>query len=136
MKLAIAQINCTVGDLGGNTRKILDYAGQAKKAGAQLIITPEMALSGYPPEDLLLRAGFVSHVRMRFAEMARETSGVTLLVGHPHLEDNKLYNAASVIRNGEIVATYLKNLLPNDSVFDERRYFEPGSNPCIFELDG
>ena len=136
MKLAIAQINCTVGDLGGNTRKILDYANRAKKAGAQLVIAPEMALSGYPPEDLLLRAGFRFACEDALAELARETSGVTLLVGHPHLEDNKLYNAASVIRDGEIVATYLKNLLPNDSVFDERRYFEPGSDPCVFELDG
>ncbi len=136
MKLAIAQINCIVGDLSGNIRKIHDYANQAKKAGAQLVITPEMALSGYPPDDLLLRAGFLSACEGALAELTKETSGVTLLVGHPHLRDNKLYNAASVIRDGEIVATYLKNLLPSDREFDERRYFEPGANPCIFELDG
>ncbi|MDN5753795.1 MAG: NAD+ synthase [Nitrosospira sp.] len=136
MKLAIAQINCTVGDLGGNTRKILDYVKQAANAGARLLVTPEMALSGYPPEDLLLREGFRLACANALADLAKEISGVTLLVGHPHLAGNKLYNAASVIRDGKIIATYLKNQLSNDSVFDERRYFEPGSTPCLFELDG
>lgn len=136
MKLAIAQINCTVGDLGGNTRKILDYADRAKNAGAELVIAPELALSGYPPEDLLLRKGFRLACSNALADLAKEINGITLLMGHPHLADNKLYNAASVIRDGKIIATYLKNQLPNDSVFDERRYFEPGSHPCVFELDG
>jgi NAD+ synthase (glutamine-hydrolysing) len=136
MKLAIAQINCTVGDLDGNIRKILDYTHQAKNAGARLVITPELALSGYPPEDLLLRNGFRLACQKALADLTKEISGVMLLVGHPHLEDNKLYNAASVISDGKIIATYHKNLLPNDSVFDERRYFEPGSDSCLFELEG
>jgi NAD+ synthase (glutamine-hydrolysing) len=136
MKLAIAQINCTVGDLSGNIRKILDYAERAKSAGAGLVITPELALSGYPPEDLLLRNGFRLACRKALADLAKEISGVALLVGHPHLAGNKLHNAASIIRDGKIIATYLKNQLPNDSVFDERRYFDPGSDPCVFELKG
>ena len=136
MKLAIAQINCTIGDLGGNTRKILDYTDHAKNAGAALVIAPELALSGYPPEDLLLRKGFRLACGNALADLAKEVSGITLLVGHPHLADDKLYNAASVIRDGKIIATYLKNQLPNDSVFDERRYFEPGFQSCVFELDG
>ncbi|SEK29620.1 NAD+ synthase [Nitrosovibrio tenuis] len=136
MKLAIAQINCIVGDLSGNVRKILDYADQAKKSGAALMITPELALSGYPPEDLLLRNGFRGACRDVLADLAKKIDGITLLLGHPHLVDNKLYNAASVVREGKIIATYLKNQLPNDSVFDERRYFQPGSDPCVFELDG
>lgn len=136
MKLAIAQINCTVGDLGGNIRKILDYTHQAKNAGAGLVITPELALSGYPPEDLLLRNGFRLACENALADLAKGIGDVTLLVGHPHLADNTLYNAASVIRDGKIIATYHKNLLPNDSVFDERRYFEPGSDSCLFELEG
>ena len=85
MKLAIAQINCTVGDLSGNSRKILDYANRAKQSGAKLVITPELALSGYPPEDLLLRDGFRRACGNALAELAAEISGVTLLVGHPHL---------------------------------------------------
>ncbi len=136
MKLAIAQINCTVGDLDGNIRKILDYTDQAKNAGARLVITPELALSGYPPEDLLLRNGFRLACEKALADLAKKISGVTLLVGHPHLAGSKLYNAASVIRDGKIIATYLKNQLANDTVFDERRYFEPGSDPCLFELEG
>ena len=136
MKLAIAQINCIVGDLSGNAGKILDYVQQAKNAEAGLVITPELALSGYPPEDLLLREGFRLGCRNALADLAKEVSGITLLVGHPHLAGNNLYNAASVIRDGKVVATYLKNQLPNNSVFDERRYFHPGFKPCIFDLEG
>lgn len=136
MKLAIAQINCTVGDLNGNIRKILDYASKAKNAGAELVITPELALSGYPPEDLLLRTGFRLACSNALADLAKEINGITLLVGHPHLADSKLYNGASVIRDGKIIATYLKSQLSNESVFDERRYFAPGSCPCVFELNG
>lgn len=135
MKIAVAQINCTVGDLGGNARKILDYVRRAKNAGAKLVVTPELALSGYPPEDLLLRSGFRHACVNALSDLAREIGGVTLLAGHPHLIDGRLYNAASVIREGRITATYLKNVLPTDSVFDERRYFEPGTGPCIFELE-
>jgi NAD+ synthase (glutamine-hydrolysing) len=136
MKLAIAQINCTVGDLSGNVRKILDYANRAKKSGAALLITPELAVSGYPPEDLLLRNGFRQACGDALANLAKSIEGITLLVGHPHLIGNDLYNAASVICNGRIIATYCKNKLPNDHVFDEYRYFRPGFDPCVFELNG
>ena len=136
MKLAIAQINCIVGDLSGNVRKILDYTDRAKKSGAALLITPELAVSGYPPEDLLLRDGFKLACGDAVADIAKNIKGITLLVGHPHLIGNDLYNAASVIRNGGIIATYCKNKLPNDSVFDEYRYFRPGTDPCVFELNG
>ena len=136
MKIAVAQINCTVGDLARNASKILDYTRKAKNAGAKLVVTPELALSGYPPEDLLLRDGFRRACESSLADLARQISGVTLLAGHPHLINGKLYNAASIIRDGGVAATYLKNLLPNDTVFDERRYFEPGTQPCIFELEG
>lgn len=136
MKLAIAQINCIVGDLSGNAGRILDYVRQARNAGAGLVITPELALSGYPPEDLLLREGFRRSCKNALAGLAKEINGITLLVGHPHLAGNDLYNAASVIRDGKIVTTYLKYQLPNNSIFDERRYFQPGFDPCIFDLEG
>lgn len=135
MKIALAQINCTVGDLDGNASVILDYANRAKNAGAVLVVTPELALSGYPPEDLLLRDGFRRACENVLADLVSKTSGIVLLIGHPHSVNGKLYNAASVIRDGKVAATYLKNLLPNDTVFDERRYFEPDTGPCIFELE-
>ncbi|MEK6707232.1 MAG: NAD+ synthase [Pseudomonadota bacterium] len=136
MKLAIAQINCTVGDLAGNAAKILDFAGRAKNMGAALIVTPELALSGYPPEDLLLREGFHRACKNALVNLAEKITGITLLVGHPHLADSSLYNAASVIRDGQIITTYHKNRLPNYTVFDEQRYFESGADPCIFDVEG
>lgn len=136
MKIAIAQINCTVGDLAGNAAKILDFTGRAKSAGAALVVTPELALSGYPPEDLLLREGFYLACEEALTQLAEKISGITLLVGHPHLADGKRYNAASVIRDGKIIATYLKHRLPNYTVFDEQRYFKPGTEPCVFDLGG
>lgn len=136
MKLAAAQIKCTVGDLGANVRKILDYTNQARELGASLIVTPELAISGYPPEDLLLRPGFVTACADALAGLAKEVTGIAVVVGHPHYGAGELHNAASVIYEGKIIATYLKNLLPNESVFDEKRYFKPGSAPCVFELHG
>ena len=136
MKISIAQINCTVGDLAGNAAKLLDFAHRAKSAGATLMAAPELALSGYPPEDLLLREGFYLACEQALAQLAEKISGITLLVGHPHLADGKRYNAASVIRDGKIIATYLKHQLPNYTVFDEQRYFKPGTEPCVFELEG
>ena len=136
MKLAIAQINCTVGDLAGNTAKILEFAGRARDLGAALVITPELALSGYPPEDLLLREGFHRACKNALTNLAKQIKGITLLVGHPHLVDDRLYNAASVIRDGRVIATYHKSRLPNYTVFDEQRYFKSGTDSCVFDLEG
>ncbi|MCE5180302.1 MAG: NAD+ synthase [Betaproteobacteria bacterium] len=136
MKVAIAQINCLVGDLSGNAAKILDYANRAKAEGAQILVTPELALTGYPPEDLLLRDGFYDACDQVLYRMACETQGIVMVVGHPHQFAGNRYNAASVLRDGKVVATYHKQKLPNHSVFDEVRYFVPGSEPCVFEVDG
>jgi NAD+ synthetase len=136
MKIAIAQINSTVGDLAGNAAKILACAGEARQQGAQLLLAPELGLCGYPPEDLLLRDGFYRACAQTLSELARKTSDISVIVGHPHEQDGKRYNAASLLRNGEIAATYLKHELPNYSVFDEERYFEDGSEPCVFEMQG
>lgn len=136
MKLAIAQINCNVGDLAGNAAKIVHWAERARQAGASLVVTPELALCGYPPEDLLLRDGFFEACDAALAELARRVQGITLVVGHPRQTEEGRYNAASVIRDGEVIATYHKHNLPNYTVFDEKRYFDPGARPCVFEADG
>ena len=136
MKIAIAQINCIVGDLEGNAAKILDYAKRAKEQGAVILLTPELGLSGYSPEDLLLRPGFHDACEQQLSDLALQAPDITLVVGHPHRQDDKYYNAASVLQSGKIVATYLKHSLPNHSVFDEVRYFSPGSEACVFEVEG
>ena len=136
MKIALAQINCIVGDIKGNAAKILDFANRAKTAGASLIVTPELALCGYPPEDLLFRDDFNIACQQALMRLAEQVSGITLLVGHPHLKNEKLYNAASVIENGKISATYHKQVLPNYSVFDEERYFEAGDSSLVFTHNG
>lgn len=136
MKIALAQINATVGDIAGNTQKILDFAHRASAAGASLIIYPELALCGYPPEDLLFRDDFNRACNQALMQLAAQTSNITLLVGHPHQINGKRYNAASVIENGKIIATYHKQCLPNYSVFDEERYFEAGSQPLVFSHCG
>jgi NAD+ synthase (glutamine-hydrolysing) len=136
MKLAIAQINCTVGDLAGNAAKMLAAATRAREQGAALLLTPELGLCGYPPEDLLLRDGFYDACEQALHDLAQQVHGITVVVGHPHAVGDYRYNAASVIRDGQIIATYHKHALPNYSVFDEERYFEHGVAPCIFEMDG
>lgn len=136
MKIAIAQINCTIGDLAGNARKIIDYAQRARQDGAQILLTPELSLCGYPPEDLLLRDGFYGACDDALKELARQAQGIAIIVGHPSRVGERRFNAASVLRDGKIAATYFKHSLPNHSVFDEERYFERGSEACLFEMDG
>ena len=136
MKLAIAQINCTPGDLAGNAAKILAYAERARQQGATLLLTPELSLCGYPPEDLLLRPGFYHACAEALHDLAQRVHGISVVVGHPHEVGGKRHNAASVLRDGKIIATYHKYALPNYSVFDEERYFTRGLAPCVFELEG
>ncbi|MES2579894.1 MAG: NAD+ synthase [Pseudomonadota bacterium] len=136
MKIALAQINCIVGDIAGNAEKILDYANRAHAAGASLIVTPELALCGYPPEDLLFRDDFNAACERALQKIAHSLPNITLLIGHPKQENGELFNAASIIENGKITATYHKQCLPNYSVFDEERYFEAGNTPLVFEHSG
>ena len=136
MKLAIAQMNSMLGDLAGNAARILAYAERAKEQGASLLLTPELSLCGYSPEDLLLREGFYRACNHALIELAQKVQGITVVVGHPHEAGDRRYNAASVLRDGKIIATYLKHVLPNYSVFDEERYFVRGTAPCVFELEG
>jgi NAD+ synthase (glutamine-hydrolysing) len=136
MKIAIAQCNFTVGDLAGNAAKILDAATRARAAGASLLLTTELGLCGYPPEDLLLRDDFYRSCARALGELATRAKGITLVVGHPHQDGGRRYNAASVIRDSGILTTYLKRKLPNYTVFDEERYFDSGDEPCVFEHEG
>lgn len=136
MKIAIAQINCVVGDIAGNVKKIIASAMQAKSQGATLVVTPELSLCGYPPEDLLLRSDFLDACDVALNAMCRQTLGVTVIVGHPQQVGDDCFNAASVLQDGKIIATYHKYALPNYSVFDEKRYFVPGSDALVFEHDG
>ncbi len=139
VKIAIAQMNSIVGDLTGNAAKILDLARQAHAAGADILVTPELSLVGYPPEDLLLRAGFYvqsEETLSRLTKELAELSGLHVLVGHPHQDGHAHYNAVSVLLNGTVLASYCKHALPNDMVFDEKRYFDAGNQPVVFDVKG
>ena len=140
LRIAIAQINCVVGDLAGNARRILDAAARARKQGADLLMTPELALSGYPPEDLLLRPDFYRAAARELQQLATSVAAsapdLALLVGHPEEHAGQHFNAASLLRQGRIETTYRKYRLPNYEVFDEERYFEAGTVPCVIVIKG
>jgi len=136
MKIAIAQMNVTVGDLAGNVARIADFARRARSQGADLMVTPELALCGYPPEDLLLRADFLEACQHAMDDLVARARDITLVVGHPRVADGKCYNSTSVARNGRIVGTYDKRRLPNYTVFDEERYFDPGTGSFVDAVNG
>ena len=136
MKIAIAQINCIVGDLTGNSAKIIAYAQSAVEAGATLMLTPELALSGYPPEDLVMRDDFNVACELALQALAKALPQITVIVGHPRKHNAACYNAASVLEHGQVIATYHKHILPNHSVFDEMRYFKRGIEPLVFTHEG
>jgi len=155
MRAALAQINATVGDLAGNARLLADAARQAYRSGARLVLAPELALTGYPPEDLLLRPAFVAACAESLKQLAAELAdcpGLHLVVGHPHvlpgapdlrsksIAVQQRFNAASVLTGGRVLGTYCKRELPNYQVFDERRYFvsgrDAGQGALVFDCEG
>lgn len=137
MKLAIAQMNSMVGAMQANAAHILDCARTAHAAGARMLLTPELALCGYPPEDLLFRQDFYAANQRWLDWLAQHLPpDMAVIVGHPHQQQLQRYNAASVIHSGKCVHTYLKQILPNHSVFDEARYFDAGHSPLVFEWQG
>lgn len=136
MIVAIAQINCLVGDLAGNQAKIIASAKEAQAKGATLLVTPELSLCGYPPEDLLLRSDFLHACDEALRNLSLAVPDMSLLVGHPQSLNGVCYNAASLLQGGKVVATYHKQALPNYSVFDEKRYFSPGHAPLVFAHQG
>lgn len=135
MKIAIAQLNPTVGDLAGNADQILKAAQDAIAQGADILLTPELALTGYSPEDLLLRPSFYIAVQEQLDRLL-ELDGITLVVGHPQQLGEERFNAATVMRDGHILGTYHKMELPNNEVFDECRYFTPGASGLVFPCAG
>ena len=136
LRIAVAQFNATVGDLTGNVERIVKCAIAAKARGAQVLLTPELALCGYPPEDLLLRPDFYRACRRALDNLASQIDGITLIVGYPEEYEGRRYNAAAVIKNGQQIAVYRKTRLPNYEVFDEKRYFDAGADACVVEIGG
>ncbi len=134
IKIALAQHDSLVGDLQGNADKILLWVNRARdELGADVILFPELNLTGYPPEDLLLRHGFITDARKVLNKLIKKIHGITAVIGCPILENSRLYNSAVVIKNGVQIGRYDKQNLPNYSVFDEKRYFVAGDSPCIVE---
>jgi NAD+ synthase (glutamine-hydrolysing) len=136
MRIALCQMNATVGDLAANERAIAARIGEAREAGAQLVLFPELALTGYPPEDLLLKQHFLTDAGAALARLAAATHGIVALVGFPERAEAAVYNALAVLADGEVQAVYRKVHLPNYGVFDERRYFAEGDGGALLELDG
>ncbi|MBI3571298.1 MAG: NAD+ synthase [Gammaproteobacteria bacterium] len=137
LRIALGQLNLLVGDVAGNAAKMIVNAQRARdELKADLVVFPELALTGYPPEDLLLRPDLSVRVELALGEMLRSISGIDVILGYPKRQYGKLFNAASLLRNGKVAATYFKHCLPNYGVFDEKRYFAEGADPCVLDIKG
>jgi NAD+ synthase (glutamine-hydrolysing) len=135
LRVALAQINPVVGDIRGNARKISESIARARDEGAALVVLPELSLTGYPPEDLLLKTTFLEAAGEALQELAGQTHDIAAVVGYPEKAED-VYNSAAVLADGAVVATYRKMYLPNYGVFDEQRYFQSGAEAAIVELNG
>jgi len=137
VKIALAQIDLAVGDVAGNTAKILDYAARARDdMQADLVVFPELSICGYPPEDLLFHAGLRRRVEQALEEIREAVRGIAILIGFPEYIDDQIYNSCVVLQDGELLCGYRKQLLPNYSVFDEERYFGKGRDAAVFRING
>ena len=137
LRIALGQLNLLVGGVPGNAAKMIAAAKRARdELKAHVVVFPELALTGYPPEDLLLRPDLSVRVELALGGMLKQISGIDVIVGYPKRQYGKLFNAASLLRDGKVVATYFKHRLPNYGVFDEKRYFAEGANPCVIDLQG
>jgi len=133
-RIAVAQINCTVGDLEGNSKKIVEYLKTARSFGADIVSFPELAVTGYPPEDLLLKESFVTDNIKALGRIAKSAGDIAAIVGFVDKDKCNIYNAAAVIYAGEVKGVCHKEFLPNYGVFDEKRYFKPGTDSQVFQL--
>ena len=137
IRCVMAQLNLVVGDVDGNTSRIVAAANQARdRYRANLVMLPELAVSGYPPEDLLFHSGMRLQVARSLERLRQEVRGITLIAGYPEYSGAKIFNSAIVIRDGTVLANHRKACLPNYRVFDEKRYFTPGTEPTIVEING
>ena len=137
LRIALAQINLCVGDIRGNTGKIIEYIQMARENfHADMVIFPELAVTSYPPEDLLYRRALYVQIDKALKEITSNSGNIKIVIGHPYKAGENTYNACSLISDNKITHTYLKQELPNYGVFDEKRYFEPGTESCIFECNG
>jgi NAD+ synthase (glutamine-hydrolysing) len=137
MRIAIAQINPHVGDIEKNTDLIIQYIGLARtEKKADLVIFPELGLTGYPPEDLLFRPAFYNKIRLALETIITESEGIGVVIGYPRELDGDIFNSCAWIRDGKLISSYDKIELPNYGVFDEKRYFTAGTKPCLIDLDG
>jgi NAD+ synthase (glutamine-hydrolysing) len=133
LRIALAQINPTVGDFEGNVSKIIDYVKKARAAAADVVAFPELALTGYPPEDLLLKTQFIEDNLEALKKVRKNVGDITAIVGFVDRKDD-IYNAAAVIHNGKVIDVYHKMYLPNYGVFDEYRYFQAGTRYPVYQL--
>ncbi len=137
VKVALAQLDLAVGDVSGNTAKIIDYAIRARdELRADLVAFPELSVCGYPPEDLLFHAGLRQGVESAVAEIRDQVFGIAILIGFPEYDEDHIYNSCAVLLDGHMISLYRKQLLPNYSVFDEERYFTAGKNAAVFKING
>ncbi len=137
LRLSLAQLNLLVGDIAGNADRVIRAARHARDGQhADAVLFPELTLTGYPPEDLLLRPELIRRVEEALVRIGAATAGIDVILGYPRMQAGQLFNAAGLIRNGEVVAEYHKQRLPNYSVFDEKRYFQAGTKPCLLEIKG
>ncbi|MCP5327701.1 MAG: NAD+ synthase [Sinobacteraceae bacterium] len=136
MRIALAQTDFLVGDVGGNTRKVLDLAAQARAAGADLLLCPELTLSGYPPEDLLFHRGFRHQIHDALGQLRDAARDIGIVVGYPEYSNDQIYNACALFDDGMLQAHHRKACLPNYRVFDEKRYFAAGAQPTVIDFRG
>jgi NAD+ synthase (glutamine-hydrolysing) len=137
VRVALAQVDLVVGDVAGNTAKIIEWAHRARdEDDADIVVFPELSICGYPPEDLLFHAGLRHDVEAAVAEISRSVTGIAVVIGFPEYEDELIYNSCAVLRDGKLLACYRKKLLPNYAVFDEERYFKAGKDAAVFRVNG